>query len=69
MLVLSRKSKEIICFGGVFDASGNPVEFEAEVVRVAGNRVQLGITAPAAVQIWRKETRQKETKQGEPANV
>lgn len=67
MLVLSRKQGEIICFSGVFDADGNPLEFEAAIVGVDGNRAKVGITAPAAVQIWRKEAKQKP--KGETANV
>lgn len=46
MLVLSRKSGEIIEVGG---------EISVEVISVRGNRVQIGIRAPKDVRIIRGE--------------
>lgn len=46
MLVLSRKSGERIMIGD---------QIEVEVIKVCGNRVQLGFTAPADVAIHREE--------------
>ena len=46
MLVLSRKALEKIMLGN---------DIEIEVVRVAGNRVILGITAPKDVKVIRGE--------------
>jgi carbon storage regulator len=46
MLVLSRKPGETICIGeDVF----------ISIIRVRGNRVQLGIRAPEAISIFRSE--------------
>ena len=52
MLVLSRKSGQGIklCLAGV--------DVELSVIRVAGNRVQIGLTAPNSVKILRSELAQ-----------
>lgn len=46
MLVLSRKTDEIICIGD---------EVQVMVVGVSGNKVSLGIEAPGWMQVHRKE--------------
>ena len=46
MLVLSRKAGEKIVLGD---------DVTVEVVRIAGNRITLGITAPESVKILRGE--------------
>jgi len=46
VLVLTRKNQESIQIGR---------EITIRVVRIAGGTVRLGITAPAAVQVWRGE--------------
>jgi len=47
MLVLSRKRNETIKINGA--------EIEIAVVNITGNRVKIGITAPATVSICRGE--------------
>lgn len=46
MLVLSRNTDESIVIGD---------EVEVKIVRVRGNRVRLGITAPRHIPVHRKE--------------
>lgn len=46
MLVLSRKEGEKILIGD---------DIELEIVRISGNRITLGITAPNSVKILRSE--------------
>ncbi len=50
MLVLTRKTHEKIIIDG---------NIEIEVVRVQGDRVRLGITAPNQVSIQRQEVRER----------
>jgi len=47
MLIMRRRAGESFLIGG---------EIEIEVLEVSGTRVKLGIVAPDAVQIQRKET-------------
>jgi len=51
MLVLSRKETEKILIGN---------DIEIEVVRVAGNRVTIGISAPKDVKVIRGELKPEE---------
>ncbi len=53
MLVLSRKVGEKLVIDG---------NITVEVVKIQGNRITLGITAPADVKILRGELNQKHTK-------
>ena len=53
MLVLSRKVGEKLVIDG---------NITVEVVKIQGNRITLGITAPADVKILRGELNQKQTK-------
>lgn len=50
MLVLSRKKDEVITIGN---------DITVTVVEICGDRVRLGVTAPATVRIDRKEVRKK----------
>ena len=50
MLVLSRKSREAIVIGGSVVVS---------ILEVKGDRVKLGIAAPAKVPVHREEVRQR----------
>ena len=46
MLVLSRKvDEDIVIDGGI----------EIKVIEIRGDKVRLGVTAPAAVGVWRRE--------------
>jgi len=47
MLVLSRKKNESIVFPSV--------DVEVEVVRIAGDKVYLGVTAPSEMPVHRRE--------------
>jgi carbon storage regulator len=47
MLVLSRKLREKIVLPGL--------EIEIQVLRIAGRHVQLGITAPGHIGVYREE--------------
>jgi carbon storage regulator len=49
MLVLSRKASEVILIGN------GESRITIEVVRVQGDRVQIGITAPPDVKVLRGE--------------
>ncbi len=49
MLVLSRKSGQSI------KLSSGGLEVELTVIRIVGNRVQVGVTAPSCVKILRSE--------------
>ncbi len=51
MLVLTRKLSEAIQIGGGIDAGG----VEIVVLKMQGNRVRLGIRAPASTTIRRNE--------------
>lgn len=53
MLVLSRKVNEEIVIGG---------EVRVKVLKVRGNRVTLGIVAPAAVSVNRPEAKPRDGK-------
>ena len=53
MLVLSRKVGEKLVIDG---------NFTVEVVRIQGNRITLGLVAPADVKILRGELNQKQPK-------
>ena len=46
MLVLSRRIGETICIGS---------DIEVEIIRIRGNQVRIGITAPREVGIRRSE--------------
>lgn len=48
MLILGRRVGEAVVLGG---------GIEVQVVEVSGSRVKLGITAPRAVEILRKEVK------------
>ena len=50
-LVITRKAGETIWIGNA----------EVKIVRVKGDEVRLGITAPANVEIWRSELRPNQT--------
>jgi carbon storage regulator len=56
MLVLTRRPGEEIVIGTV----------RLTVVAVAGNKVRLGVTAPAAVPVHREEIRQRLDEQESP---
>ena len=58
MLVLTRKSNESII------VNDNIV---VTVLEVVGQKVRLGIKAPASVSIWRKELVERQTQWQEPA--
>ena len=60
MLVLTRKASEKILIGD------NVV---IEVVRVQGNRVWIGLEAPAAVKILREEIADKAKKEKQPCSL
>lgn len=61
MLVLTRRVGEQITIGG---------NIEVEVVRLRGRQIQLGITAPAEVGIWRSELLNPDPSgTNDPANV
>ncbi len=52
MLVLSRKTNEVIKLGNAI---------EITIVRVAGNKVRLGIKAPSDIPVLREELTKSET--------
>ena len=60
MLVLTRKASEKILIGD------NVV---IEVVKVQGNRVWIGLEAPASVKILREEIADKAKKEKQPCNL
>jgi len=55
VLVLSRKNQESILIGG---------NITIRVVRIAGDKVRLGIEAPQSVQVWRGELAASVAKEG-----
>jgi carbon storage regulator len=59
MLILTRRKDEAIVIHNRFGA-----EIRLSVVEVSGNRVRLGVEAPAEVSVIREEIRQKEAGTG-----
>ncbi len=59
MLVLSRKASEVIVIGD------GPQQVVVEVVRVLGDRVTVGVTAPKDVKVLRGELKRKDKETGE----
>jgi len=59
VLVLSRKAGETIRLPGL--------DVEIEVVRIRGNRVQIGVRAPVEIEVWRGEIAAEATAENEIA--